>query len=54
MLVKTFQGAGFAELVKTMRDRFLSVAVRKPRASRSRSSEVYLVGRGFRALGRSV
>ncbi|HSO06103.1 MAG TPA: RlmE family RNA methyltransferase [Pelomicrobium sp.] len=53
MLVKTFQGGGFAELVKAMRVRFLSVAVRKPQASRSASSEVYLVGKGFRAASRS-
>jgi 23S rRNA (uridine2552-2'-O)-methyltransferase len=49
ILVKTFHGSGFTELVKAFRERFLSVAVRKPQASRSHSSEVYLVGRGFRA-----
>lgn len=52
MLVKTFQGEGFPELVRTMRSRFLSAAVRKPQASRSGSREVYLVGKGFRAAGR--
>jgi len=48
-LVKTFQGAGFDSFLKTLRSRFGSVAVRKPDASRSRSSEVYLVGKGLRA-----
>jgi 23S rRNA (uridine2552-2'-O)-methyltransferase len=48
-LVKTFQGAGFESFLKTMRSRFAAVAVRKPDASRSRSSEVYLVGKGLRA-----
>ena len=48
-LVKTFQGAGFETFLKTLRSRFGSVAVRKPEASRSRSSEVYLVGKGLRA-----
>ncbi len=48
-LVKTFQGAGFESFLKTMRGRFAAVAVRKPDASRSRSSEVYLVGKGLRA-----
>ena len=48
-LVKTFQGAGFDSFLKTLRSRFGSVAVRKPEASRSRSSEVYLVGKGLRA-----
>jgi len=48
-LVKTFQGAGFEPFLKTLRSRFGSVAVRKPEASRSRSNEVYLVGKGLRA-----
>jgi 23S rRNA (uridine2552-2'-O)-methyltransferase len=48
-LVKSFQGAGFESFLKTLRSRFAAVAVRKPDASRSRSSEVYLVGKGLRA-----
>jgi 23S rRNA (uridine2552-2'-O)-methyltransferase len=47
-LVKTFQGADFDSFLKTLRSRFKTVAVRKPEASRSRSSEVYLVGKGLR------
>jgi 23S rRNA (uridine2552-2'-O)-methyltransferase len=47
-LVKTFQGAGFEPYLKALRERFASVAVRKPGASRDRSSEVYLVGKGLR------
>jgi 23S rRNA (uridine2552-2'-O)-methyltransferase len=47
-LVKVFQGAGFEPFLKTVRSRFTSVAVRKPEASRSRSSEVYLLGKGLR------
>ena len=47
-LVKLFQGAGFDSFLKTLRGRFAAVAVRKPEASRSRSSEVYLVGKGLR------
>jgi 23S rRNA (uridine2552-2'-O)-methyltransferase len=53
MLVKAFQGSGFTELVKETRGRFLGLAARKPPASRSHSREVYLVGRGFRALSRN-
>lgn len=45
MLVKAFQGAGFQEYVQAMRGTFSQVQVRKPKASRSRSSEVYLLGR---------
>jgi 23S rRNA (uridine2552-2'-O)-methyltransferase len=44
-LVKVFQGAGFEDYMKAMRARFRSVAARKPKASRERSREVYLLGR---------
>lgn len=47
-LVKTFQGAGYEELVDTLRRSFLHVYTRKPEASRSRSSEVYLLGKELR------
>jgi len=47
-LVKLFQGAGFESFLKTLRGCFATVAVRKPGASRSRSREVYLVGKGLR------
>jgi len=43
-LVKVFIGSGFDEIVKTMRQRFDKVVTRKPKASRDRSSEVYLLG----------
>jgi 23S rRNA (uridine2552-2'-O)-methyltransferase len=43
-LVKVFIGSGFDEIVKTMRQRFGKVVTRKPKASRGRSSEVYLLG----------
>jgi 23S rRNA (uridine2552-2'-O)-methyltransferase len=44
-LVKVFQGAGFEDFRKRMREAFAQVLVRKPEASRDRSSEVYLLGR---------
>jgi 23S rRNA (uridine2552-2'-O)-methyltransferase len=47
-LVKTFQGAGYDELVATLRRSFVELHTRKPEASRSRSSEVYLVGSKLR------
>src|SRR5574340_1281069 len=47
-LVKTFQGAGFEEFVKILRGRFGQVLIRKPEASRSRSSEVYLLAKGLK------
>jgi 23S rRNA (uridine2552-2'-O)-methyltransferase len=43
-LVKVFIGSGFDEILKTMRQQFEKVVTRKPKASRDRSSEVYLLG----------
>ena len=43
-LVKVFIGSGFEEIVKLMRESFEKVVTRKPKASRDRSSEVYLLG----------
>jgi 23S rRNA (uridine2552-2'-O)-methyltransferase len=44
LLVKVFVGSGFEEIVKIMRDSFEKVVTRKPKASRDRSTEVYLLG----------
>ncbi len=48
-LVKVFQGEGFDEFQKTLRAHFDKVLVRKPKASRARSREVYLLARGYKA-----
>jgi 23S rRNA (uridine2552-2'-O)-methyltransferase len=45
LLVKAFQGEGFEALVAATRAAFGSVQIRKPRASRPRSREVYLLAR---------
>lgn len=47
-LVKVFQGEGFDAYLKAMRDSFVKVVTRKPDASRARSREVYLLGRGLK------
>jgi 23S rRNA (uridine2552-2'-O)-methyltransferase len=47
LLVKVFQGAGFEEIVKTARRRYGRVVMKKPKASRSRSPEIYLLARQF-------
>jgi len=44
-LVKAFQGAGYPEFLAAMRGAFVTVASRKPGASRERSSEMYLLGK---------
>lgn len=43
-LVKVFVGTGFDDMVRAMRDDFEKVVTRKPKASRDRSSELYLLG----------
>lgn len=48
-LVKVFQGEGFDAFLRDLKQRFDKVTVRKPRASRARSSEVYLLASGRRA-----
>jgi 23S rRNA (uridine2552-2'-O)-methyltransferase len=47
-LVKVFQGRDYLPFVKRLRSLFGSVKVRKPKASRSRSPELYLLAREFR------
>jgi 23S rRNA (uridine2552-2'-O)-methyltransferase len=44
-LVKTFQGDGFDPYLRSLREQFSKVVVRKPKASRPRSREVYLLAR---------
>jgi len=45
-IVKIFQGEGFEEYLKSVRDIFKVVKIRKPEASRARSREVYIVASG--------
>jgi 23S rRNA (uridine2552-2'-O)-methyltransferase len=50
LLVKVFQGREFQPLLARLRRGFASVKLRKPRASRGRSSEVYVLARGYRLV----
>jgi 23S rRNA (uridine2552-2'-O)-methyltransferase len=49
-VTKLFQGEGFDEFLKTLRQAFAKVVLRKPKASRPRSREIYLVARGLRVV----
>ena len=49
LLFKAFQGEGFDALVKMLRAQYRQVRIRKPRASRPRSREVYVLARHYRA-----
>ena len=51
-LIKLFQGVGFDEYVRQLRQRYEKVAIRKPAASRKRSPEVYALAQGKRAQPR--
>ena len=46
LLVKVFQGSGLDEFRALLVAAFATVAVRKPKASRDRSNEFYLLARG--------
>jgi 23S rRNA (uridine2552-2'-O)-methyltransferase len=46
LVVKAFQGAGFMEFRREMERYFDALHARKPKSSRDRSPEVYLVGKG--------
>ncbi len=48
MLTKVFQGEGFEEWFRQIRERFERVITRKPSASRPRSREVYVVATGLK------
>ncbi len=45
LLVKVFQGEGFDAFLLEVRKHFKKVIIRKPKASRDRSNEVYLLAR---------
>lgn len=47
-VAKVFQGEGFDELFRTLREQYTTVLTRKPEASRPRSREVYIVAKGFK------
>lgn len=48
LIVKAFHGSGFAQIVESFRQQFRRVVERKPQASRDKSSETFLVGRGLK------
>lgn len=47
-VAKVFQGEGSDEYIKEVKTSFEKVLIRKPAASRPRSREVYVVGKGFK------
>ena len=47
LLFKAFQGEGFEDVTKTLRGQYRTVLIRKPKASRPRSREVYVLAQGY-------
>lgn len=52
LVVKLFHGSGYNELVKLFKDTFKVVKPLKPKASRDKSSETFLVGIGLKSHGK--
>lgn len=48
LLIKLFQGEGVDTFIAQLRKMFRQIKIRKPKASRSRSAEIYVLGLGFR------
>jgi 23S rRNA (uridine2552-2'-O)-methyltransferase len=48
LLIKCFHGSSYNPIVRLFRDSFMQVAVRKPKASRDKSKETFLLGRGLK------
>ncbi|MEM9243058.1 MAG: 23S rRNA (uridine(2552)-2'-O)-methyltransferase RlmE [Pseudomonadota bacterium] len=47
LVVKSFHGEGFESYIKTLRQHFSKVIIRKPKASRQRSAECYVLAKGY-------
>jgi 23S rRNA (uridine2552-2'-O)-methyltransferase len=51
LIVKAFHGSGFSQIVQSFKQTFRRVVERKPKASRDKSSETFLVGVGLKHPG---
>ena len=54
LVVKLFHGSGYSQSVKAFKDRFTVVKPFKPKASRDKSSETFLVGIGLKTAAAPV
>lgn len=51
ILVKAFHGSGYSQVVEAFKRHFVTVAPRKPKASRDRSAETFILARGLKDAG---
>lgn len=49
LVVKAFHGSGFSQIVQLFKQHFVRVVERKPKASRDKSSETFLVGQRLKS-----
>jgi 23S rRNA (uridine2552-2'-O)-methyltransferase len=54
LLIKCFHGSGYSQVVEAFKRTFVTVAPRKPKASRDKSAETYLLGRSLKQGVRSA
>jgi len=52
IIMKVFQGEGYPELLKEIKQNFQTVRTTKPPSSRKKSGEMYVVGRGYMRAGK--
>lgn len=50
LVVKLFHGSGYSQIVKSFKDRFKVVKPFKPKSSRDKSSETFLIGMGLKPV----
>jgi 23S rRNA (uridine2552-2'-O)-methyltransferase len=50
LVVKVFHGSGYSQIVKMFKETYKTVKPIKPKASRDKSSETFLVGIGLKTL----
>ena len=49
LLVKCFNGSGYSQIVEKFKSEFVSVSSKKPKASRDKSSEIFLLGKTLKS-----
>ncbi len=54
LVCKVFHGSGYSQTVELFKKTFRTVKPIKPKASRDKSAETFLVGRGLKAMGKQV
>ena len=51
LLVKCFHGSGYSQIVEKFKQQFRTVAPRKPKASRDKSAETFILGKNLKNSG---